>query len=213
MKSMNCILPFALALGATAAGAAPDAPAQLAEATSRNMSMVSSALAAHQARVNDVATTRAAHIVSVDQLAIDFKQESDREVEILKQTGGTEIARVFAALCEHGDAAALAPAQREAALAAARADVASAYTPLSIATGKLDSAATTLATLGKPPTAEERAKFFLQYARDVRDESKKLAAASDATQAAADKKLDGSTQAATASVAAARSAAASSVGK
>lgn len=210
MRAITRICPLALALCAAAAGATPDAPAELAEATSRNMSLVSSALAAHQKKVNDVATARAANIVSIDKLAIDFRQDSDREVDILQQTGGADIVKVFTALCAHGDAAALAPARRDAALAAAQADVAAAYAPLSITTDKLDSAAKTLAGLGKPPSAQERAKFLLQFAKDVRDESAKLVAASDKAKADADQKLEATTQATTAKITAIRAATAAS---
>lgn len=200
MKPVNKTWLIALALSFDAASAAPDAPAELAGVTAKNIAMVSSALAAHQKGLNDIATTRAAHIVSVNRLSTDARQQSDREVAILKQTGGAEIVKVFEALCEHGDRAALVSGQTEAAEAAAKADIATAYTPLAIATDKLDRAAKTLAVLAKQQTAQDRAKYLLQFAKDVRDESAKLSKASDSKKADADQKLNVTVEAASAAV-------------
>jgi hypothetical protein len=195
MKPINKNWLFLLAFPFATASAAPDAPAQLASLTSMNLAMVSSALSTHQKGTNDIAATRAAHIVSINRLSIDARQESDREVSILKQTGGTEILKVYSALCEHGDNAALASGQAAAAEAAAKSDVTAAYTPLAISTDKLDKAAKTLAGLAKEQSTEDRLKFLLQFAKDVRDESAKLEKASEAKKADADKKLDAAVEA------------------
>lgn len=190
MKPMNKSLLLLLALHCAAASAEPDAPAQLAGLTAKNIAMVSSALAAHQKWMNDIASTRAAHIVSINRLSINARQESGREVSILKQTGGADILKVYAALCDHGDNAALAAGQADSAEAAAKADVVAAYTPLAIATDKLDKAAKTLAGLAKEQSTQDRLKYLLQFAKDVRDESAKLEKASKDKKADADAKSD-----------------------
>lgn len=190
MKPINKAWLILLTFQCAMANAAPDAPAQLATLTSKNLAMVSSALSAHQKGTNDIAAARVAHIVSIHRLSIDARQESDREVSILKQTGGAEMLKVYSALCEHGDNAALAAGQASAAETAAKADVTAAYTPLAISTDKLDKAAKTLAGLAKEQSTEDRLKFLLQFAKDVRDESVKLEKASEAKKADADKKLN-----------------------
>jgi hypothetical protein len=198
LKTFNKSWLVALALCLDAGRAAADAPAELAEVSARNIAMLSSALAAHQQGMNDIATTRTAHIVSVNRLAINAKQESDREVEILKQTGGAAILDIVDALRAHGDRAALARGEAEAAEAAVKADISAAYTPLAIATDKLDRAAETLAALGRQQTPRDRAKFLVQFAKDVRDESAKLSKASDDKKADADQKLSNTVAAASA---------------
>lgn len=190
MKLINKVWLIPLTFLCAMANAAPDAPAKLASLTSKNLAMLSSALSAHQKGTNDIAATRAAHIVSINRLSIDARQESDREVSILKKMGGTEILKVYSALCEQGDNATLAAGQATAAEAAAKADVTAAYTPLAISTDKLDKAAKTLAGVAKEQSTEDRLKFLLQFSKDVRDESAKLEKASEAKKAEADKKLD-----------------------
>lgn len=207
MKRVNKAWPVALALSVGAAQAAPDAAPELAALTAQNIAMLSSAISAHQAGMNDIATTRAAHIVSVNRLSVDARQETDRELDILEQTGGAEIVKLFQALCDHGDRAALVSSQNEAAEAAAKTDVAAAYTPLAFATDQLDRAANTLAGLAKKQSTRDRAKVLLQFAKDVRDESAKLSQASGAAKTGADEKLSLKVETA---VAAAASAAVSS---
>lgn len=196
MKRKNKIWIIAILALSNAANAEPDAPAKLASLTSKNLAMISSALAAHQKGTNDIATTRAAHIVSIYRLSIDARQKSDREVAILKQTGGTEILKMYEALCEHGDNASLASGQAAAAEATAKADVTAAYTPLAIATDRLDKAAKTLAGLAKEQSTEDRLNFLTQFTKDVREESAKLEKASESKKASADKKLDATAEAA-----------------
>lgn len=190
MKLIYKTLLLLSALPFATASAAPEAPAQLASLTSKNLAMVSSALSAHQKGANNVATTRAAHILSIHRLSIDARQVSEREVSILKQTGGAEVLKVYMSLCEYGDNAALASGQAAEVEAAAKADIISAYAPLAISTDKLDKAAKTLAGLVKEQSAEERLKFLSQFAKNVREESVKLEKASEAKKAEADKKLD-----------------------
>jgi len=194
MKTINTTW-LLLAFPCVTATAAPDAPAQLAGLTSKNLAMASSALSAHQKGTNEIAAARAAHIVSINRLSIDARQESDREVLVLKQTGGTEILKVYSALCEHGDNAAFASGQASAAEAAAKADVTAAYTPLAISTDKLDKAAKTLAGLAKEQSTEDRLKFLSQFARDIRDVSAKLEKEGATKKADADKKLDAAVEA------------------
>ena len=196
MKHTKKITLIALSLLCRAASAAPSDAAASAELTAKNIALVSSALAAHQKGLNAIAAIRAGNILSVTRLASNAQRESDREVAILKQTGGAEIVKTFEALCEHGDSAALVSAQTEAAEAAAKADIAAAYTPLAISTEKLDRAAKTLAVLAKRQTDKDRAKYLLQFLRDTRDESEKLLKASDDKRADADKKLNVTAQAA-----------------
>ena len=205
MKRVNKAWSVALALSVGAARAAPDAPPELAALTAQNIAMLSSAISAHQAGMNDIATTRAAHIVSVSRLSVDARQSTDRELDILKQTGGAEIVKMFQALCDHGDRAALVSSQGEAAEAAAKADIAAAYTPLAFATDQLDRAANTLAGLAKKQSTRDRARTLLQFAKDVRDESAKLSQASDAAKTGADEKLSLKVETATASAAASSS--------
>lgn len=206
MKQVNKAWLIALALSVGAARAASDAPPELAALTAQNIAMLSSAISAHQAGMNDIATTRAAHIVSVSRLSMDARQSTDRELDILKETHGAEIVKLFQSLCDHGDRAALVSSQGDAAEAAAKADVAAAYAPLAFATDQLDRAANTLAGLAKKQSTQDRARTLLQFAKDVRDESAKLSQASDATKTGADEKLGlkVETAAAAASAAAAR---------
>jgi hypothetical protein len=205
VKRVNKAWSVALALSVGAAQAASDAPPELAALTARNIAMLSSAISAHQAGMNDIATTRAAHIVSVSRLSVDARQATDRELDILKQTGGAEIVKMFQALCDHGDRAALVSSQGEAAEAAAKADIAAAYTPLAFATDQLDRAANTLAGLAKKQSTQDRARILLQFAKDVRDESARLSQASDAAKTGADEKLSLKVETAAASAAASSS--------
>lgn len=190
MKTIKKIWLILLPILCATANAAPDAPAQLASLTSRNLAMFSTALSTHLKGTNDIAATRAAHIVSINRLSIDARQKSDREVSILKQTGGTEILKMYAVLCEQGDNAFLSSGQAAAAEAEVKADVMAAYTPLAIATDKLDKAAKTLASLAEEQSTEDRLKFMLQFAKDVRNEAAKLEKASEAKKIDADKRLE-----------------------
>ena len=200
MSSLNKILLIALLLLSGVARGEPDAADKSADLTAKNIALVSSALTTHQKGINAIAATRSAHIVSVVGLAAKASRESDREIAILKQTDGTSIVKVYEALCEVGDQAALASAQAVSAEAATKADIAAAYTPLAISTDKLDRAAKTLATLATQQSDTDRAKFLLQFLKDTRDESEKLAKASKDAKDDADKKLNNAVTAGTKAV-------------
>jgi hypothetical protein len=186
----------ALALVCAAATAEPNAAEESAELTAKNIALVSSALAAHQKGVNAMAATRAENILSVTRLASNAQSEVEREVAVLKQTGGAGIVGMFDALREYGDRAALLASQADAAEAAAKADITGAYTPLGISTEKLDAAAKTLAVLAKQQTQQERARYLVHFLRDTRDESRKLLNASEDKRDTADKDLDAAAKAA-----------------
>jgi len=200
-----CAVALVLCGAPVAAAAGSDAAAESAELAARHMAAVSAALAQFQNEVNATAQARARHIVAVRRLAYDGRQKSDREVDILKQTDGQDLARVFDALREHGDRAAMASSKADAAEAAARAEISAAYTPLEISTQKLDKAATTLAGLGKPQSGAERALFLAKFIKDTRDETRKLLEDGKKAGDAANKKLADTASAAQASLAAAQS--------
>lgn len=189
MKHANKTIWVALALFGGRADAAPDAAAASADLASKHIAVVSSALTAFHKGLNATAESRARHILSVRTLAFNGQQQSDREVYVLKQTDGTERVKLFEALREHGDKAALASSKAEAAEAAARAEIAAAYTPLDISTEKLDKAAKTLAALAKQQSDSERVSFITQFLKDTRDETKKLMDDSKKASDKADKKL------------------------
>lgn len=193
----------ALALHAGRAVAAPDAAAASAELAAKHIAVVSSALTAFQTGLNATAESRDRHILSVRILAFNGRQQSDREVDVLKQTDGTKLVKLFEALREHGDKAALASSKAEAAEAAARAEIAGAYTPLEISTEKLDKAAKTLAALAKQQSDSERASFIAQFLKDTRDETKKLMDDSKKASDKADKKLASTAASAATSITAA----------
>ncbi len=174
MNTMCKTLIILLSLLAGRAMAAPDAAAALAELTAKNMAHVSSALTDFETRLSATASTRASHILSVRNLAYTGHQVSINEVAVLQKTDGGEIVKLFEALCDYGDKAALASSQAAAAQAAAKAEIAASYTPLKISTEKLDRAAKSMASLSKEQTDAERAKFLVQFLKDTRDETKRL---------------------------------------
>jgi ferritin len=204
LKHASKTIWVALTLLGGRAVAAPDAAAASAELAATHIAAVSSALATFQKELNSTAESRARHILSVRTVAYNGRQQSDREVDVLKQTDGTELVKLFEALREHGDKAALASSKAEAAEATAKAEIAAAYTPLEISTEKLDKAAKTLAALARQQSDSERAAFLAQFLKDTRDETKKLIDESKKASDKADKKL-----ASTAAAAATSSAAAS----
>lgn len=193
MKYTNKTLLIALFLLCGAANAAADAAVELANKTAANVAIVSSALAEHQKMFNAIATTRAENILSVLKIAAKGQQAAEREVAILKQTGGDDIVKMFDALCDLGERAAAISTQTDAANAAAMADITASYTPLAISTEKLDRAAKMLATLAKQQTDEDRAKNLLKFLKDTRDEAKALQEASNTDKVNADKKLNETT--------------------
>lgn len=189
MNTKSKTLAALLSLLAGHAMAAPDAAAQSAALAAKSMAYVSSSLSAFEKNLNATAATRAAHILTVRDLAYTGHQVSINEVAVLQRTDGADVAKLYEALCDYGDKAAQASAQATAAQAAAKAEIAASYTPLKISTEKLDSAAKTLAALSKEQTDAERAEFLVQFLKDTRDETKRLLDASGEAKAAADTQL------------------------
>ena len=107
-------------------------------------------------------------------MASEGQLEVDREIVVLNQTGGGNLVKLLGALREHAEKAAAAPARIDAAEAHARKDIMAVYTPLSIPTDKLDSAAKKLATLAKEKSDKDRLAFLRAYFKETRDEVKKL---------------------------------------
>lgn len=203
MNHISNALFFMLALVAGRAVAAPDAAAASAELAAKHVAIASAALAAFEKGLNATASVRVAHINSVRTLAYNGQTETEREIAILRETDGTDIIKMFEALVAHGDKAALASSQAEAAEAATKAELGAAFSPLSISTEKLDRAALTLAGLAKQQTSEERAAFLIQFFKDTRTETKKLLDDSKKARDEAEAKLDATSAAAATSVAAA----------
>lgn len=189
MNTMSKTLIVLLPLLAGRAMAAPDAAAESAELAAKNMAYVSSNLAAFEKGLNATAATRAAHILTVRKLAYTGHQVSINEVAVLLKTDGSDIVKLYEALCEYGDKAAQASSQAAAAEAAAKTEIAASYAPLKISTEKLDRAAKTLASLSKEQTDAERAQFLVQFIKDTRDETKRLLDASDQPKMKADTQL------------------------
>ena len=172
--SNTLVILLSLSLSAGQAIAAPDAAAESAALAAKNMAYVSTSLTASEKGLNATAATRAAHILTVRNLGDAGHQVIVGEVAVLQKTNGTDIVKLYEALCEHGDKAAQASSKAAAAEAAAKAEIAASYTPLKISTEKLDSAAKTLASLSKEQTDTERAQFLVQFFNDTRDETKRL---------------------------------------
>lgn len=189
MNTTRKTLIVLLSLLAGRAIAAPDAAAESAALAAKNMAYVSTSLTAFEKGLNATAANRAAHILTIRNLGYAGQQVSVGEVAVLRKTDGTDIVKLYEALCEHGDKAAQAPSQAAAAETAAKAEVAASYTPLKISTEKLDSAAKTLASLSKEQTDAERAKFLVQFFNDARSETKRLLEASEQAKTKADTQL------------------------
>lgn len=186
MGTTSKTLAAALSLLAAHAMADSDAAAQSALLAAKNMAYVSTSLSAFEKNLNATAATRAAHILTVRDLAYTGHQVSINEVAVLQKTDGADVVKLYEALCDYGDKAAQASAQAAAAQAAAKAELAASYTPLKISTEKLDSAAKTLAALSKEQTDAERARFLVQFLKDARDETKRLLESSEKAKTTAD---------------------------
>lgn len=167
------------------------APAELVELTATNIALVSASLEQHKKGVNQIVASRVETMLAVHRLATVARITVDREVAVLSQTGGAGLVKLFDALREHGNQAALVPAQVDAVEAATRADITAAYTPLAISTEKLDQAAQKLAALATQQTEKERAQFVLQFLRDTKAETDKLQKDSAQKKEAGDAKLAG----------------------
>ncbi|MDO9236470.1 MAG: hypothetical protein Q7U28_10640 [Aquabacterium sp.] len=180
-----------LCVVAGAAQAETSAPAQAADLTAMNIALVSASLGQYQKGVNEIVASRVALMRSVHRMAAEARIAVDREVAVLKQTGGADLVKLFDALREHGNQAALVQAQINAVEAAAKADIAAAYAPLAISTEKLDQAAQKFAALAKQQTGKERAQFDLQFLKDTKAETDKLQMDSAQKKEAGNAKLDG----------------------
>jgi hypothetical protein len=187
-------IPACLAL-APAISLAADPPVdELARLTGAVIANVSTKLSEHQRETNAANQRRAQLIAVVVRQAAEGQQIIDNDLLVLKNTGGAETVKIFTAMREYGDQAALAPAQFEAAQAAALADATSAIKPLSLSTEKLDAAAKGLGQLGTFKTSKERLAFLRGYLHDTREQikvledgAKKEAAKGDAALASAAK--------------------------
>lgn len=167
-------IPACMAL-APAISLAADPPVdELARLTGAVIANVSAKLSEHQRETNAANQRRAQLIASVVRQAAEGQQIIDSDLLVLKNTGGAETVKLFAAMREHGDQAAFAPAQLDAAQAAALADASSAIKPLSLSTEKLDAAAKGLGQLGTPKTSKDRLAFLRGYLHDTREQIKAL---------------------------------------
>ena len=199
MNTKTKVLMVLIPLLSGRAMADSDPAAESAATAAKNMAYVSSTLSAFENGLNETALTRATHILAVRNRAFAGHRVSTSEIDVLRKTDGEQIVMLYEALCEYGDKAALASSQASAAEAAAKAEIAAAYTPLKISTEKLDSAAKSLASLSKEQTDAERAKSLVAFFKETRDETKRLLEAS----AQSKQKADGLMQEKTAEVAAA----------
>lgn len=201
MNTTSKTLIVLLSLLAGRAMAAPDAAAESAALAAKNMAYVSTSLTAFEKGLNATAATRSAHILTVRNQGYAGHQVSVGEVAVLQKTDGTDIVRLYEALCEHGDKAAQASSQATVTETAANADIAASYTPLKISIEKLDSAAKTLASLSTEQTDAERAQFLVQFLNDTRDETKRLLEAAEQAKTKADMQLKDKAAAAAAAAA------------
>jgi len=169
---------------------AESAVTDLAEVTGTNIGFVSAKLSEHQQGINAIALKRIDLIASVERMAAEGRLNVDREVAILKQTGGADLVKLLDALRDYADKAAAAPTQLDAVQAQAKKDITAVYKPLAVSTDKLDSAAKSLASLAKAKTREERAKFLISYLKEARDDVNKLKQESAASKDSGDQALD-----------------------
>ena len=190
----RCTIPACLALAPVISLAADPSVEELAHLTGAVIANISTKLSEHQRETNTANQRRAQLIVAVVRQAADGQQIIDNDLMVLKNTGGAETVKIFMAMREYGDRAALALTQFDAAQAAALADVTSAIKPLSLSTEKLDAAAKGLAQLGTPRPSKERLAFLRGYLYDTREQikvledgAKKEAAKGDAALASAAK--------------------------
>lgn len=165
---------IALLLSVAMAQAAASEIEELAKAAGTNIGLVSTKLSEHQKNINQIFLKRIVLIASVERMAAEGRLEVDREIIVLKQTGGGNLVKLLDALREHAEDAAAAPARIDAAEAQARKDIMAVYQPLSIPTDNLDSAAKKLAALAKEKSDKDRLSFLRSYFKEARDEAKKL---------------------------------------
>jgi hypothetical protein len=148
----------------------------LAKQTGINLGLVSSKLAEHQKKTNDMYAKRIDIITSVERLAAEGRYAVDRELAVLKLTGGANVAKLLNVLHEDANQVAAAPAQFSALEDQTRKDATASVTPLSISTDKIDSAAKNLGTLAKGKSHKEWLEFMRDYFKDTREDIDKLQA-------------------------------------
>lgn len=165
---------IALLLSAAMTQAAASEVEELAKAAGTNIGLVSARLSEHQKNINQIFSKRIALITSVERMAAEGRLEVDREIIVLKQTGGGDLVRLLDALRAHAESAAAAPAQIDAAEAQALQDIMAVYQPLSIPTDNLNSAARKLAALAKEKSDKDRLSFLRSYFKETRDEVEKM---------------------------------------
>ena len=172
------VVALALAVATVAQADSGGVPG-LAELTGINIGTVAAKLAQHQATVNAMFAKRIDLIAEVERLALSGSMSVDREVAILKATGGTDLNKSFDALRAFADESAQASSRLDAAEAQARKDIGAVYKPLSLSSDQLTEVAKKLASLAKPKSDEERVQFLISYVAEVRQDVEKLKKDSD----------------------------------
>jgi len=186
MKLFTAIVLSCLAMGARAQSPG----AALSDATAKNLALVSASLQQHQAGLDDQVKRRVELILSVHKMSIGSRMSIERERNILAQTDGQALLKLFDALAEHGDNAAQVPARSDALLAQARAEIEASFAPIAISTAKLDEAAMKLTVLAQEQTAMERAASFRQFFKDVMAANEKAQADSEQKKADGNQSMD-----------------------
>jgi len=82
---------------------AESAVTDLAEVTGTNIGLVSAKLSEHQQGINAIALKRIDLIASIERMAAEGRLNVDREVAILKQTGGADLRQTTRCITHHAD--------------------------------------------------------------------------------------------------------------
>lgn len=168
---------------------ADSAARDLEKLTGTNIGLLSGMLSEYQKQLNDVKSKRTDIISSVERMAADGQFQVDREVTILKQTGGATLVKVFDAVRDHAVKAAAVSDQLDMVQAQVQKDITAVYQPLSISTEKLDIAAKMLASLAEKKSLEEHYKFLVSYVTEVRNRVDELKKEGSDSKDAGDKAL------------------------
>lgn len=171
LTSLIVAASFALAPAISVADSDVD---DLSRLTGAVIAAASAKLSEHQRETNASDQRRAQLIASVVRQAAEGQQLIDKDLLVLKNTGGAETVKLFNAMREYGDQTALASTQLDGVQAAALADAITAIKPLSLATERLDAAAKGLGQLGSPQTSKERLALLRDYLHDTRAQIKTL---------------------------------------
>jgi hypothetical protein len=162
----------------------------LEKLTGTSIALLSGMLSEYQKQLSDVKSKRTDIIVAVERMAADGQFQVDREVGILKQTGGETVVKVLDAIRDHAVKAASASDQLDIVQAQVEKEITAIYKPLSISTEKLDVAAKMLATLASEKTLEENFEFLASYLMEVRKSVDELKKKGSDSKDAGDKALD-----------------------